>query len=604
METLIYEYGCRLDAECLPDVSRQFDLAHRLYNDCVAAIRAARDEAEAVLRAAHPDYACACAHVDALDAEFKAAKADNDEEGMKRVRAMEREAWAACRPLRAQAKREAGDKLRQVYGRIGKNSGQELHRLAEAAKCEGLYWNTADETLAAVLQAWDKVKGSGGQVQFRRRSERTQDHISVRFTAAGGVSAGDVLAGYHSLVSLGEPGFRADRPDAKAYPGFRFSLGNKLHARGWWQNHRSFPEGARVTTVRLVRKRIGPDVRWALQFQLAVEEEHVPKINGIPKKRAPLAALHFGWSMSDDGLRRIAATCDSGDAAAAQFIDLPYDIQEDFARAKAVQSRRDTLRDEFVNLALKGDNIAMQGWMEDCIERLHMLRRLPVQHIAPSRLCHLNGMLRDSGTPWADLDTYAREDRLLWQEQRHIERRTRNRRLYFYRHLALDLVRRYETLVVSMPNLAESAKRIKDDGERNELGQMARTARSEAALYELKQALDWAAQRAGTAILWAKGFEHTKPCALCGAPVERVTDLACCHACGASADNKANSAANLFRDWLGRYAQAAEEAKAAIIKAKQDAAEAKKKRLALMQAKRAEVRAKAEKNEGESTRCK
>lgn len=588
MTTLIYEYGARLDAECIPAVNEQFWLAHQLYNNIVAVIKDTQRAAHELLLSRCPAAQIHQRALDDAEEAFKAARAVEDTEGMKQAKATKREhskaMWDALKEVRKTCK----DELAEIYGRIGMRSTCATYQCIKPATDAGLGRQTADMIHDTALKAWQKVRTSGGEIRFRKMADRQSDHIDVRFTAAGGIPADELLSGRHRMISMGETGMEAPSFGAtrgRYFPGFKFRIGAakaEQYATGTWQYHRPIPEGARVTTVRLIRKRIGPDTRWALQLQMSVPE--APRLD-VPDSRKPFAAAHFGWSLSDDGLRRICAITDEADSGLAQFIDLPYDINEDLRRANLLQQERDDNRDAFVANILKGD-VRTAGWLDADIEELTALRRLPAQHVAAKRLSRLSWSLEHAGNEWPELKAFAIQDRWLYQAQRHIETRTRNRRKNFYRHVALDWMRKYEVILVATPDLKEAAKRRKDDGERSDLGQIARTARSQAALYEFKQALEWAATRAGSTVLYADDLSHARTCACCGEPVERETDIVTCAACGHSDDVKANAAARLWQQEQGRYAEAAAQAQQAIREAREAAALKQREKLARMAEKR------------------
>jgi hypothetical protein len=588
MTTLIYEYGARLDAECIPAVNEQFWLAHQLYNNIVAVIKDTQRAAHELLLSRCPAAQIHQRALDDAEEAFKAARAVEDAEGMKQAKAAKREhskaMWDALKEVRKTCK----DELAEIYGRIGMRSTCATYQCIKPATDAGLGRQTADMIHDTALKAWQKVRAGGGEIRFRKMADRQSDHIDVRFTAAGGIPADELLSGRHRMISMGETGMEAPSFGAargRYFPGFKFRIGAakaEQYATGTWQYHRPIPEGARVTTVRLIRKRIGPDTRWALQLQMSVPE--APKLD-VPAGRKPFAAAHFGWSLSDEGLRRICAITDEVDSGLAQFVDLPYDINEDLRRANLLQQERDDNRDKFVADILKGD-VRTAGWLDTDLEELAALRRLPAQHVAAKRLSRLSWSLEHAGNEWPELKAFAIQDRWLYQAQRHIETRTRNRRKNFYRHVALDWVRKYEVILVATPDLKEAAKRRKDDGERSDLGQIARTARSQAALYEFKQALEWAATRAGSTVLYADDLSHARICACCGEPVERETDIVTCAACGHSDDVKANAAARLWQQEQGRYAEAAAQAQQAIREAREAAALKQREKLARMAEKR------------------
>lgn len=586
--TVIYQYGCRVDKDCLKDVDEQFWLAQKLYNKLIEQIRGFRSQGEEILRQKSQDYDLICRQIEDMNKAFKAAKKENDEDRMVEIRATEKKLWADRKPLNKEARKAAREELKVLYSQIGKSADCKTYQLTQEFYREtGLYHETAWMTHDAALKAWQKVSTNGGKLHFRVYSERTTDHIDARIGTGGGADIAIVEAGNHKLVGLSEPG-------TGKYPGFRIRIGGGKkvdgktvypEATGTWNKHRPFPEGAMLTTTRLVRKRIGSDIKWYLQFQLKVDH---PTID--TEERLPIAAIHFGWNISDDGLRRIAAISTHEDPGMAEFIDLPYNLMEDFARAEALQSERDKLRDEFKEKILP--LFDPQHCTEDQQKEHAAMLKLPTQHLSQKRLVRFNWQIQEVDIHFPELQEYSKKEWRLYQAQRHIEKRARNRRRKMYQQIALDLVKKHSAIIYSVPDLKDAALRIKDDGKRNELGQLARTARSRVALSELKEALNWAAARAGTAVIDAPDFSHTKECAVCGNEVERDWDIVTCN-CGHVGDTKANSSARLYQKSQEYYREEADKILKAAEKKAEESIKKQQERLKKMQEKRRQNRKEA-----------
>ena len=90
----VYEYGVRLDPECIAAADEQVRKARVLYNNIVASMRRIHDEMQAwVIDRAGEDGHRIQARLDALNEQFAAAKAANDEPAMKAVASQRREVW-------------------------------------------------------------------------------------------------------------------------------------------------------------------------------------------------------------------------------------------------------------------------------------------------------------------------------------------------------------------------------------------------------------------------------------------------------------------------------------------------------------------------------
>lgn len=590
MKTIIYEYGIRLDRECLNDMNYQFRLANRLYNDCIAHIRAMREGANQWLLQHSSELQAIQASIEVAQQKFDLAKAANHEPGMKEAAQERKELYKrqieVSKPLR---KRHQAELSELFFNSIGLKKECKTYQLRCNAVEAGLGSATADEIHATALAAWDKVRKAGGQLSFRT-AERTQDHIIVRFTQAGGIPAEELLTGRHAAIQMMPAQHKTLGAGCgdRFYGEFKFRLGaarDDTYATGTYQYHRPLPEGSRASKIRLVRKRIGPDWRYSLQIQLAVDD-YEPIT--IPGKRKPLATIHTGWRLDEDGRRQIAALADAADPGFAQLIQLPESIVFDLFRSEKMQAERDTDRDS-VHAAMKTLS-APDYWMDDAKEEWDALRKLPAQRVAVGRIVRLHKRLMGCESAAAQLiRDFSVSDRWKWQAQQHVASTARNRRKNWYRELAKDLVRQYETLIMAVPDLKESAKRIDDKGERNELGQKARSARHMVALYELHQALDYAATRAGSVYIRHEEMNHAKSCAVCGNEISTDGDYVRCD-CGNDYARKQNAAAMLYQ-----IRSAGIDADRREILEKQQAkesaaAEKKAKKLESLQFRRAEKR--------------
>lgn len=542
-DSVVYEYGVRLDAECTAAAHEQIRLARALYNDLVATTRDIVEQMQTfVLENAEPRARELVARVDELNADFAAARAANDEAAMKQVALTRREAWRELAPLMGATRKALRTELNaRFFSRIGKNSSCDTYAVRCKAVTEGLGWATANAVLDSAVQAFQKSIKLGRAPRFAVGSLRTQDSLTLQFTAAGGVSATTLLEGAHKELGV----VPTNGCGRRKYGEFRFRLGAakaKQDATGTWQYHRPIPEGAHIGMARLVRKRIGKDTKWALQLLLRLSEP----VNIETGERKPLVAVHFGWAMDVTG-RRVAAVTDAADPGAARLLQLPYEIETELARAAKIQSERDAARDALVPL-IKQIEVSKK-WPEELQEEVAKLRKLPAQHIAISRLHRLRYTLREADSQSAVLewlDAWRLDDRQRWQDAAHIARRARNRRRDFYRVTALDLARRYEAIVIEPLDLAGAAEKIDPQtGERNEFGAKARAGRVVAALYEFESALRWAAVKTDAALLDLVA-PTASACAYCGGTVSTDKDdhrQLNCADCGALIERKVNGAA-------------------------------------------------------------
>lgn len=555
-DVLIYEYGARVDSDCLPAVGDQIAKARRLYNDLVAVIRGIVDEMrDFVLQHAGSEALALQARIDALTAAFDAARAANDEDRMTQIAAERRALWPVLGELVKGARKAHRAEIQDRFlSRIGKKSTCDTYQLRCKAVSDGLGWATANQVLDAALQAFKKSFQRGQAPRFARGEEKIQDTLTLQFTAAGGVPVATLLSGDHSELSM------VSRCGRRQYGSFSFRLGaaaTDTYAHGTWQYHRPLPEGATVGLARLVRRSVGKDSKWALQLMVKRPASEPATIEG----RKPLVAVHFGWAGDASG-RRVAGITDGADPGMARVLQLPVEVEDGLRRAADLQSARDEARDGIMatikNLPW-GDAVACLGesaqfahgtepWLRARLsEELSAIRRLPAQHVAPRRLHRLCGLLRATDQMRDELEAWRKQDRLAWQAAAHIARRARNLRKDYYRRVAIDLARRYSAIVLEPLDLAAAALKVNEiTGEKTEFAKKARSGRVVAAIYELESSIRWAAAKCSTALLDLSGGETAVRCGFCGGATQSDdanSQVLHCVACGAELDRKKNGAA-------------------------------------------------------------
>lgn len=542
-DILVFEYGVRLDKECVPAVFEQIHKSHRLYNKIIEAIREILNEMhEDVLSKGGPEIVALDKQIQALTEQFVTAKAAQDTETRERVAKERRDLRIKFSKALNVVRKEHKDEFKEKYfSKIGKNSRCLTYKLRSEAVGDGLGWATANEVLDNALIAYQTSIKQGKKPRFSRWEEKTQHSLILQFTKAGGIATADLLDGKSAELRL-----RASNGcGRRKYGDFEFRLGgatDKMYATGTWQYHRSLPEDAAIGKARLVNKRIGKDSRWYLQLQ--VKRNELP---GYPsEQRQLLVTVHLGWAADMAG-RRVAGITDRTDPSMARLLRLPVDIEEDINKADELQSERDTLRDEIVpklKNELSSDNPEIQAEIES-------LKKLPVQHIALSRLQRLTQKLMSTKELPEWFGAWRKEDRMLWQSWAHLRKRARNRRKNFYQHEALALASGYEAVVIEPLDLKESAVVIDEDtGKRTEFAKKARAGRVVAAVYEFVSVLKWACTKMGSAYLELSGPTATT-CGICGCesiiPNKEDHQLVQCTDCGAETDRKLNGAAVAFQ---------------------------------------------------------
>lgn len=541
-DSMIYEYVVRLDSESLSEVSRQISMARHLYNDIVAVIRGTVSELQSfVVEKSGQGAIDLQAEIDRITEAFDAARADDDEPSMSKIAADRREKWKALGAMLKDARKAHRAEIQARFlSRIGRNSTCATYIKRSEAVAAGLGWATANATLDAALQAFKKSFSLGKAPRFAKGDEIAQDCLTLQFTEAGGVPADMLLEGRHGSFSI-VPSNGCGR---RKYGEFKFRLGAAAAdawATGTWQYHRPIPDGANVALARLVRRRVGPHLKWAIQILVKPKEP----IRISTGDRLPLASIHFGWASDIEG-RRVAGIAYGADPEAAQVIALPPEIEAGLDRAAGIQGERDNARDA-IAARIKAEIDLPDSAGEALREIAGKIRKTRAQDVSANRLHYLSRLLREEGRLPEWLEAWRHNDRLMWQDQTCIAKRARNTRKNFYRSLSLSLASRFEVLAIEPLDLSAAAVKVDGvTGEKNDLGKKARSGRVVAAIYELESALMWAASKAGTAMLELHGKTATT-CSICGGGHLSADDADIqtlhCADCGAVLDRKQNGAA-------------------------------------------------------------
>ncbi len=241
-DSVIYEYGIRIDKDSAALVGAQISQARRLYNDVVASIRNTITDLQAfVVDRSGPEAISVQAEIEALTEAFAAAKAADSEPDMQRIAESRREKWRTLSGMLKAARKEHRAEIQERFlSRIGRNATCETYKLRSAAVAAGLGWGTANAVLDAALQAFKKSFALGKAPRFAVGAQIDQDCLTLQFTAAGGIPAENLLTNKHAEFML--------RPDGgcgpRKYGELRFRLGSAkadTWASGTWQYHRPLP---------------------------------------------------------------------------------------------------------------------------------------------------------------------------------------------------------------------------------------------------------------------------------------------------------------------------------------------------------------------------
>ncbi len=549
-QQIIYEYGVRVDADSEQAIGEQIHKARVMYNNIVAVMRSIYDEMQSfVLENASQEARDLVARIERHNTSFSDAKANDDRPAMLEIARARREDRKTLYPLLQEVRKAHKTEIAERFSRIGMNSRCDTYACRGMAVKEGLGASTANKVLEAALQAWSKSMQRGRPPRFAVGAEKVQDTLTIQFSQAGGCRVDDIFTGKRRDFTIEYPrkGFQK-----RSYTPFRFRLGaatDEMYAEGTVQVDREPPHGSYVALVRLVRKTMGPKYRYTLQLLLTLPE---PVQVDFAGHRKPLVALHFGWNFDETG-RRLAGISDSGDPLDATILSLPLSIEQDIRASAEIQAQRDGNRDVMVQ-KLKAELVLPDDLPENDALRVlwDKLRRLPAQYVSANRLHYLARLLAERGDLPEWFKAWRKMDKMQWQTHIHKVKGARNRRMTLYRKTALDLARKYETIVLEMPDLKKTAEKLDEStGEKTEMAKKARAGRVIAALYSLESALHWAACKCGSAVLHLSGEETVSTCSLCGGttitPDSENGQVLYCEDCGSTLDRKKNGAALAWR---------------------------------------------------------
>lgn len=556
--TLVYKYGIRLNLESIEWVDEQIRLSRQLYNQIIEKMREIHQEMQSfTIAQAGPEGQALQDMIEQLNLTFNAAKANNDEPAMKQIAQERREHWAKLSVILKRVRHEHRDTLiERFYSRIGRNATCATYQCRAEFVQNGLGQSTATRILENALRAWQMSMKKGKAPTFSKASEKQQDQLTIQFSTAGGCPIETIFAGKRKDFLIQYPKEKGFAP--RSYTPFIFRLGAAsahCYARGTVQVHRPIPANTHISMVHLVRKRLGNRFFYELHLVAHLSE---PITIAPAHRRKPLVALHFGWSVDEQGGRRLAGWSDNGQESDVKILRLPVSIETDLQASEALQSKRDVYRDEIFN-QLKAwnkeghqDNLPTEG-ESDLARYWNKIRKLPAQHVSANALHRIvNAMVYENWSIPSWLSTWDKVDQRMWVQAVHLARRARNRRKNYYEQVALDLVRNYETIFLDLPDLKESAQKVNPlTGETTALTPSARSGRVVAALFVLDAAIKWAACKHGCAVLKNDSGKTAGMCHVCGhtdlKTEAKDSQTLYCPNCKSTLDRKRNGAVNAWR---------------------------------------------------------
>lgn len=562
--TIVYAFGCRV-LEGLDIVNTQMRLAHRYFNTLVELEHWRREEADKLLSTMFPELAILTERWKLLHAQKKELT-----EQIKVMRGQQRKRVKVPPELRAQlndlkarckaayAERKAA--RTQAFSSKRYQAAQKnldaawLLRAKQARKESGLYWGT----YAAVERNIGEMR-KGPPPEFATLP--TVDKVTYRMLtfANAGTSPTDLPTSDDNRIAVQiqrglDPVNMRTRQDRRLQDlgpreGFknvrliRLQLARNKHVLLGVKFHRELPEDARIKNIELVRKRVGTQTHWTVNFAMGRE-------TGWAKPDTASSgtlAVNLGWrqmpvSTDDEPAMRVVTWLD--DQGRTGEYRLPPKLLTDMKRADELRSIRDknfdTIRPFFARW-LKETTLTLPTWLTEVTTALSAWRSKERLDAIVRHWLRFEGdeVIYDTLRAWRSQDRHLRN----WEQQ--LARRAANRRQDVYRTLAAQLRRQYRTLLIADVDWAGMRKNPLPDADTDT------TRLARARMGQVAPGLCDKLLRASFAEV--RGFppEHlSQRCAACGelsgeADPEKLTH--CCGHCGQMYDQDVNHCRNLLQ---------------------------------------------------------
>lgn len=215
--------------------------------------------------------------------------------------------------------------------------------------------------------------------------------------------------------------------------------------------HRPFPEDAAITWVHLIRRRIGTNFEWKVQFSLS-------RRSGWAKEDAApsgMVGIDIGWRIAQPGFPLRVAYWYGSDGRHGEVL-LPVEWLAGMRKVEDIQGIRDTnfdvirarLAPHLAALAAAGK---LPDWTREAFENL-------AQWKSQARLARLMIRWRDNRFPcdedsfsWAE--EWRKRDCHLLNYENNLRDQLQNRRLDIFRNFAAEIRRQYRYVVLEKMDL-------------------------------------------------------------------------------------------------------------------------------------------------------
>jgi hypothetical protein len=427
-------------------VSEQMSRAHRYQNTLIEIERRRRDAIAAVQRSHDttvPLVAQEAALVHELDAQRASLSAAASAKRSRRAVNPEQRARAVEIKAQLREVRAALKAARQAL-RDDPEVGAQIARANEQAKAEskaaraacGVYWGT----YLLTEQAMDAARRHPTPPHFRRWMGDGAVGVQIQH----GIGVAELLDGRDQRMQIDLTTQPVSGRQGKPRPRVRLRIGSTDRRDPIWAEwpliyHRPLPEGGRIKTAKVVRRRVCGKDDWSLHITV-----QTPAVVAEPIGPPAIVAVDLGWRRAPDNLRA-GGWCDG---TTERDIMLEASVPGELRKAADIRAIRDTHQNEI--------QAQLIAWRESIgtlpAEHAEALRYV-AQWKSPSRFVRLAQWWREHRIAGDDVIVEAqaawrKRDRHLWLWETHARQGAIGRRRDQYRRFAADLASRYDVLVI------------------------------------------------------------------------------------------------------------------------------------------------------------
>lgn len=583
MMTMVFAYGLLQPTMHWLEIAKQLKLAHEYYNRRVEIERAKRAAVIADRRAlpgfneAFDELHEIKAKLDRFDQQGKLLKKNGskmsleDQEEIKVLKAKRKDVGARLGALKEIHKEE----LDKIYEKIDADFHE--RELDARANC-GLFWGTyllvegsfdQARTAKQVLVGPDgklrKIKPWAELPDFRSwRKTQGRGLLGVQVQQRMGQDQANLFSGKHPVLRidpLPENAFDPGVPRGERKRLQRTVLRMRISAPqkkgepreppifGEWPlyMHRPLPAGAKVVGATVLRFPWdqGFEYRWKLQITVKVPA-------ATQRDGYPMVAVNLGWRKLTDGSLRVATWADT-DGNTGEVVLSRSEYRDRIEKSESIRSTRDENLNAILP-ALKAVGVPCSGWKSP--RRIYDLTRNideiwvtdatdeELDTLSPDELKarrrKLHRSIQDDAAavakPWVD------RDRHLWWYERGCRTGALNYRKEQYRLFALELAKKYETIIIEnydLRGIVEDEYRIKEPAKQ----------RVEGAPSSAREIFESTGTRLGCRVLMGESKLATQQCHICGCTIRwkaapRIMHT--CVQCGNTWDQDVNNARNLL----------------------------------------------------------